>query len=129
MQDWKVIREKNAQIAELVFGQKVYRNERGGWSLGPQDWYDDQGAMELFNPLSDYYGDMNEAWRVIDKVRSDKCAFSIGTVNAVGSHLEWVAKWEFHDLNYDFVFATAATASEAICEATLKLPLKFLSNK
>ena len=121
VKQWTAIREKNAQIAELVFNLEVYRNDRGGWSLGPPDWYDDHGSLELFNPLPNYYEDIQEAWKVVEELRDDQCMFSLVTASMAGSHLEWVAKWEFLNPEYDFVFHFSESASEAICEATLKL--------
>lgn len=119
--DWKSIREKNALIAELAFNEEVYRNERGGWSLGPPDYYDDHGSSELFNPLPNYYDDIKEAWSIVEEIRDNYCVFSLVTINVVGSRMEWLAKWEFHNPEYEFVFATSKSAPEAICEATLKL--------
>lgn len=63
-------RELDALIAEKVMGLEVVRNKKGGWSIGPQDWFDVQGDMQLFNPLPSYSEDITYAFEVVEIVKN-----------------------------------------------------------
>lgn len=63
-------RELNALVAEKVMGQTVFRNPKGGWSIGLPDYYDVAGLTELSNPLPDYSGDIASVWEVVEKLQS-----------------------------------------------------------
>lgn len=62
--------ELDAIIAEKVLGMEVSRNHKGGWSLGPPDYYDSYGSIELMNPLPFYSEDINAAWDIVDKLKA-----------------------------------------------------------
>ena len=113
--DFIADRDLNARIAEEVLGLEVCRNKKGGWSLGPQDWYDDHGAMELFNPLPDYCGDIQDAWKVVE-------SFNRFTVNRMEMPTKYRADVVFHlgQGNFEEYNAEADTAPMAICLAALK---------
>ena len=103
-----------------MLGLKVCRNKKGGWSLGPQDWYDDHGAMELFNPLPDYCTEIKDAFEVVEHL------------SFLGSGFELTAEYrgEFGMNGYSCRFANfnstgwadnafADTAPMAICKAAI----------
>lgn len=62
-------RELDALVAEKVFGHIVFKNKKGGWSLGEPDYYDQYGEMCLFNPLPEYSTEISAAWEVVDHLK------------------------------------------------------------
>lgn len=64
--------EKDALVAREVLSLNPVKTVWGKqkqysqWSLGEPDYYDDQGATELFNPLPQYSTDIAAAWEVVE---------------------------------------------------------------
>lgn len=63
-------RELDAIVAEKIFKIEVCRNEKGGWSEGPADYYDSYGEMILSNPLKEYSTEIAAAWEVVDQLKT-----------------------------------------------------------
>jgi len=106
--------EINALVAEKVLGLEVVRNKKGDWSLGEADYYDDRGESILFNPLPNFWEDIEYAWVVVGHVYG---VWDIGSVSD-----GWVVRLATPQGPYSdkFVNAKATTVTEAICRAALK---------
>lgn len=73
-------REKDALVADKVLGLKPVKTVWGkdrqysDWSLGEPEYYDDHGAMELYNPLPTYTSDIAAAFEIIGHVHRESAA-------------------------------------------------------
>lgn len=112
------LNEKNALIAEKVLNLTVSRNERGGWSLGKPDYYDDRGEMLMFNPLPNYFEDIASAWEVASYFASQGIQVRIS--NKAQSNEYWWCYMDSNDSNVEKGIAQGSTISEAICLASLR---------
>lgn len=111
-------RDLDALIAEKVMGYSVFKNHKGGWSLGPADYYDVHGSLELFNPLPSYSGDIAAAWEVIEKVQASTEASSF----SLRQDHEGLWRCDFMGSGKKPFYAIALnqnTATLAICIAAL----------
>jgi hypothetical protein len=119
--------ELDTAIAEKVFGLKVVhktwnKGKCHSYSIGEPDYYDDQGAMILSNPLPCYSTDIAMAWEVVGFFDKSGGAMSYSSMkNGIRGH--------FITLSYlknpvtsrmDYVMVEAETAPKAICLAALK---------
>lgn len=112
-------RALDALVAEKVMGAKPVKTVWGKekqyscWSLGEPDWYDDQGASELFNPLPSYSTDIAAAWEVVAALQATRHVHISDTDD--GSR--WVCEFIYGGPN---ALAEGSTLPEAICLAALK---------
>jgi Phage ABA sandwich domain len=117
------------KIAEVVFGAKVtFLDQKFGWRIDyitdkeicHEPIFSDYGVED--HKLKNYSTDVKAAFSVIDHLRNTQRAFSLATVVdfSKGGKLEWIAKWEIHDPDYRFVFATGENVAAVICEASLR---------
>jgi hypothetical protein len=120
-------RELDALVAEKVMGQVVHRNPKGGWSLGPPDYWDDHGCTELVNPLPAYSEDIAAAWEVVARLRELFPASLFSILETFDEAQGKGLRYGVHILHYlgmgDFRTegqATADTAPHAICLAALR---------
>ena len=123
-------RELDSSIAEKVFGAKVtFLDQKHGWRI---DYIADK--EECNDPiitdmgydgyrLKRYSEDIRAAFEIVEKLRNPKQVFSLATLvhRSKNPKMEWIAKWEFFNPNYDFVFSFNESVAMAICEASLKL--------
>jgi len=113
-------RELDALIAERVMGLEVVKNKKGGWSIGPADYYDSYGEMIMYNRLPNYSYDIAAAWEVVEKLRNKTTAVSLATLwDQSLDKMQWIAKVEFWGTD-KFEFAVADEAPEAIALVSLK---------
>jgi len=109
-------RELDALIAEKLLGFEVCRNEKGGWSLGRPDYWDDRGSSELLNPLPSYSDDGAAVWDVVAWATNQRLEMKIG--RAPGrSESSWSCWFERDGTHF---YAEGETAPHAICLAALK---------
>jgi hypothetical protein len=107
-------RELDAEIASAVFKMEVCKNAKGGWSLGPANWWDFSGDMQLANPLPEYSSDIAMAWTVVEHLQ---------TLSAQGDiHIECLeGMWSVsscYESSWE-KWSHADTAPLAICRAAL----------
>ena len=124
-------RELDALVAEKVLSLEVVKNKKGGWSLGPPDYYDSYGEMILFNPLPSYSEDIAAAWEVLEKIRDTFDPLGREwrpNIHYSGKEHGWRAEFELSDDgpgdDTTYYFGEAKTAPHAICLAALNCHLE-----
>ena len=116
--DWEVKREYNAIIAERILCTPVRRNKKGGWSLGPGEYYDDHGALELLNELPNYFDDIAAAWDVVEQLKTTMCELQVSFSNT--KYYATFVTAGVVDESHPLFHGEGETASEAICKAALR---------
>ena len=114
------LREIDVEIAEKVFGHVVFRNKKGGWSLGPPEYYDDHGESVLLNPLPLYSELIEDSWKIVGKINSisPDTQFSLSMDNEG----LWQCKFSVNgDVRSFGESKNQSSASLAICLAAIEL--------
>jgi hypothetical protein len=98
-------------IAQNVFKLDVHRTG-WDWTIGPRELWDNQGSLELLNPLPNYSTNIADAWTIVDEMR--------GVWDLQSMSNRWFVRLAVQDGNSDKIMsAEAYTVEYAICLAAL----------
>lgn len=114
------LRELDATVSEKVFGDVVFKNKKGGWSLGPPEYYDDAGSSTLFNPLPLFSTQIEDSWKIIEKIREAYPAFEF----FLGQDYEGLWRCRITTPGGSGESSNQSSESIAICLAALDLMRK-----
>lgn len=114
-------RELDAIISEKFFNLLVVKNKKGGWSVGPADYYDSSGELILSNPLPQYSTDIASAWEIVNKLKETFCV-TVTSLEPI-CEIRYYCKIIRHNGMGDFTEWQSSGDSEAhaICLCTLKM--------
>ena len=120
------MRELDLRIAKEVLKLNVVENKSGRKSggvfhtIGPANWYDLSGDMQLANPVPPYSRDLNEIMDVVQEVLQNNkhVKFSLHYSNR-----KWVCS--FHGEDGLLCSALASEPAETVCTALVGSGLKL----
>ena len=120
-------RELNNLIAKNIFGHQVVCTTWGNgkykqYSLGEPDYYDEQGATTLANPVPNYSEDIESAWKLVEHFNNKGGAITYSSMkNGTRGHfviLSYV-KSPINSMHH-YVTVEGESMPHAVCLAALK---------